>query len=59
MANVVNFGEFLKTTSFWSNSVTRQVNFDWTKIGENAKIGKLTCDILSDENGQFGAFLKN
>ena len=30
---MVNFGEFLKTWSFWSNSATRQVNFKRTKIG--------------------------
>ena len=33
---------FLKTWSFWSNSVTRQVNFYWTKIE------KIKWDILSD-----------
>ena len=30
---MVNFGEFLKTWSIWSNSDTRQANFNWTKIG--------------------------
>ena len=39
------FVEFLKTWSFWSISVTRQVNFSWTKIDGNAKIVKLNCDI--------------
>ena len=29
-------------------SVTRQVNFNWTKITENAKIKKFKCDILGD-----------
>ena len=33
MAIVINFCEFLKTCSLWSNSVTRQVNFNWSKIG--------------------------
>ena len=42
------FGEFLKIWSLRSNSVTRQVNFNWTKIGENAKIETLKCDILDD-----------
>ena len=32
------FGEFLKNRNLRSNSVTRQVNFHRTKIGENAKI---------------------
>ena len=45
---MVNFGEFLKIWSLLSNSVTRQVNFNWTKIGENAKIETLKCDILDD-----------
>ena len=31
------FGEFSKTWSFRSNSVTRQVNFHWTKIGEKCQ----------------------
>ena len=34
--------------AFRSNSVIRQVNFIWTKIGDNAKIEKLKGDILSD-----------
>ena len=38
----------LKSWSLWSNSVTRQVNFDRTKLVENAKIGKFECDILSN-----------
>ena len=37
----------LKSWSLWSNSVTRQVNFDRTKLVEIAKIGKFECDILS------------
>ena len=31
-AKMVNFGDFLKTWSLWSNSVTRQIIFNWTKI---------------------------
>ena len=35
----------------WSNSVTRQVSFNWTKNGgkcQNSKIQKFKCDILSN-----------
>ena len=38
---MVHFDEFLKTSSLWSNSVTRQVNFNRTKIGgkcQNSKV---------------------
>ena len=48
---MVHFGEFLKTWSLRSNSVTRQVSFDRTKIGEkcqNSKIQKSKRDILSN-----------
>ena len=46
---MVYFGEFLKTWSLRSNSVTRQVNFKkGQKLVENAKIEKLKCDILGD-----------
>ena len=41
MSKMVHFGEFLKTWSLRSNSVTRQVSFNRTKIGgkcQNAKI---------------------
>ena len=48
MPKIVEFGEFFKTTSLWSNSVTRQVTFNWTKIGENAKVQNLKCDIFLD-----------
>mgnify|MGYP006903934288 FL=1 len=44
MPKMVHFGEFLKTWSLRSNSVTRQVNFDRTKIGgkyQNSKIQML------------------
>ena len=45
---MVHFGEFLKIWSLRSNSVTRQVSFNRTKIGGNAKIKKLKCNILSN-----------
>ena len=41
MPNIVYYGEFLKTWSWRSNSVTRQVSFNRTKIGgkcQNSKI---------------------
>ena len=41
MPKMVHFGEFLKTWSLRSNSVTRQVSFNRTKIGgkcQNSKI---------------------
>ena len=41
---MVHFGEFLKTWSLRSNSVTRQINFNRTKIGGNAKIEKFKWD---------------
>ena len=48
MPKMANFDEFLKTWSLRSNSVTRQVNFNRTKNGGNAKTEKLKCDILGD-----------
>ena len=45
---MVNFGEFLKTRSLRSNSVTRQVSFKMTKIGGKCKIQQFKCDILSN-----------
>ena len=42
IAKMVDYGEFLKTWSLRSNSVTRQVNFNRTKIE------KFKCNILSD-----------
>ena len=46
---MVNFGEFLKTWSLRSNSVTRQVSFKiGQKLVENANIQKFKCDILGD-----------
>ena len=44
---LVHFGEFLKTWSLRSNSVTRQVLIG-QKLVENAKIQKFKCDILSN-----------
>ena len=45
---MVHFGEFLKTGSLRSNSVTRQVNLIGQKLVENTKIEKLKCYILGD-----------
>ena len=45
---MVHFGEFLETLSLRSNSVTRQVTFNRTKMVENDKIEKFKCDILGD-----------
>ena len=42
MPKIVNFGEFFKTFNLRSNSVTRQVTFNRTKIE------KFVCDILSN-----------
>ena len=49
---MVHFGEFLKTWSLRSNSVTRQVNFIRTKIG-----GK--CQNWKIQMGHFEEFLNN
>ena len=46
MPKRVLFGEFFKTWRLWSNSVTRQVSFNRTKICE--KLPKFKCDILSN-----------
>ena len=49
MPKMVHFGEFLKTCSLRSNSVTRQVNFKSTKIGEKCtKLKNIKWDILGD-----------
>ena len=32
-AKMGNFGEFMKTWNWWSNSATRQVNFNRTNFG--------------------------
>ena len=45
---MVHFGEFLKTLSLRSNSVTRQVSFKiGQKLVENVKIQKFKRDIMS------------
>ena len=47
MPKIVHFGEFLKIWSLQSNSLNRQINLNWTKIGgkcQNFKIFK--WDIL-------------
>ena len=45
---MVHFGQFLKTWSLQSNSVTRQFNFNRTKIGGKCPNSKFKCDILSN-----------
>ena len=40
MLKMVNFGDFLKTWSFQSNSVTRQINFNRTKISGKCQNSK-------------------
>ena len=47
-AKMVHFGEFLKTWSLRSNSVTRQVSFNRTKIGGKCQNSKIQWDILSN-----------
>ena len=42
------FWRVFETWSLRSNSVTRQVNFNRTKLMKNAKIQKFKCDILSN-----------
>ena len=46
MPKMVHFDELLKTWSLQSNSVTRQVIFNRTKIGGNHKIRKFKWDIF-------------
>ena len=49
MPKIVHFGEFLKTWSLRSNSVTRQVSFNRTKIGgkcQNAKNSNATFWVI-------------
>ena len=43
---MVHFGEFLKTWSLQSNSVTRQVSFIRTKIGGKCQNAKIQINIL-------------
>ena len=40
MPKIVHFGEFMKTQSLRSNSVSRQVNFERTKIGKKCQNSK-------------------
>jgi len=52
MPKIVYFGEFLKTWSLRSNSVTGQVNFNRTKIGEkfqNAKNSNATFWVIFEQ----------
>ena len=42
MPKIVNFDEFLKTWNLWSNSVTRQVRFNRTKIGKKCQNSNAT-----------------
>ena len=51
MSKIVHFGEFLKTWSLRSNSVTRQVSFYRTKIG-----GK--CQKFKNSNATFWVIFK-
>ena len=50
------FGEFLKNWSVQSNSTTRQVNFNRTKMVENAKIEKFKYKIMSSIPIVFAVF---
>ena len=43
---MVHFGEFLKTWSLRSNSVTRQVNFNTTKISGKCKNSNATFWVI-------------
>ena len=45
---MIHLGEFLKTSSLRSNSVTRQVSFNRSQLLENVKIVNFNCDILGD-----------
>ena len=44
-----HFGEFLKTCALWSNSVTRQVNFNRPKIGRKCQTGQFWQDFFKPE----------
>ena len=55
MPKIVHFVEFLKTWSELSNSVTRQVSFNRTKIGGKIpKLKNIKCDILSNFQTMWG-----
>ena len=45
---MVHFGEFLKTWSLRSNSVTRQISINKTQIGGKCQIEKFKWDIFGD-----------
>ena len=48
MPKIVHFCEFLKISSLRSNSVTRQVTLNRTKIGGKCQNQKFKCDILGN-----------
>ena len=48
MPKMVHFDEFLKTCSFRSNGITRQVRFNGTKIDGKCQNAKMKCNILSN-----------
>ena len=48
MPKIILYGKFLKTWNWRSNSVTRQVNFNFNWLVGNTKIKKLKWDILSE-----------
>ena len=48
MPKMVHFGEFLKTWSLQSYSVTRRVSFNRIKIDGKCQNWKFKCDILSN-----------
>ena len=58
MPKTVHFGEFLKIWSLQSNSVTRQVNFNTTKIGEKCQKSEIQMQHLSGQkvikNAKYG-----
>ena len=45
---MVKFGEFLKTWSYLSISVTRLLSINRTKFVENANIQKFKCDVFGN-----------
>ena len=46
MPKIINFGEFLKTWSLRSNSITRQVSFNRTKIGGKCQNSNATFWVI-------------
>ena len=53
MPKIVHFGEFLKIWSLRSNSVTRQVSFDKTKIGGKCQNSNATFWVIFKHNELF------